>query len=764
MKALKNNAISTITKNLKYDLPAGIVVYLVAVPLCLGIALASGAPPIAGIITGIVGGMVVSLFSGSPLAVSGPAAGLTVIVLGAIQALESYETFLLAVFIAGIMQLAFGFAKTGIMANYFPSPVIKGMLAAIGIILILKQIPHAIGYDVDYIGDFNFLQWDKENTFTELWRAFKSLEFGALIISAISVAVMLLWPVIVPPKMKLIPAPLLVVGIGVGMNIIFAKFMPSFYLYSEHLVEIPVMKNFGELSALLHAPDFSQLSNFKVWTVALTLAIVASLETLLSVNAVDKLDPQKRKSSNNKELKAQGIGNIVAAMLGGLPMTAVIVRGATNVSAGARTGTSAFFHGFLMLVSVLIFPELINMIPLACLAAILLVVGYKLTNISLYRSLFTQGWEQFAPFIITIIAIVWTDLLTGIGIGMAVSALFILRRNILNPYVFQKQEDDNGNKIKLVLSEEVSFLNKAHILDSLERIQPNSDLVIDASKAKHIDIDIIEMVEDFKLTAQEKHINLELIGWNKAHQVYKHKQVHNHLHQDYQKLFENNRNWVKERLQADPEYFEKMAQGQSPKYLFIGCSDSRIPESVIAGTNPGEMFVHRNIANLVIHTDMNLMSVLQYSVDVLKVEHVIVCGHYGCGGVKAAIDSTDQGLIDKWLTNIKDVYRIYYNELEGIKDDLDRHKRLVELNVREQVYHLCMTGTIQGAWAKGERPQVHGWVYDIHEGLLKDLDVDIKRDFKGYKLYEYNAKETLNWHEETDKEPTQKEVRLAEKK
>lgn len=729
---------SSILQSFKYDFSAGIVVYLVAVPLCLGIALASGAPLISGVIAGIVGGMVVSIFTGSPLAVSGPAAGLTVIVLDAIDKLESFEVFLLALVLAGAMQLILGLVKAGSIGNYFPSPVIKGMLAAIGIILILKQIPHAIGYDVDYIGDFEFLQWDNENTFTELQRAFSSLQFGALIISGLSVFIMLIWDKIIPKKLKFIPAALVVVILGISLNSLYSFYAPALTLYPEHLVQLPVAKSFDEFADFLYFPDFTQVTNIKVWSVALTLAIVASLETLLSVNAIDKLDPYKRKSSNNKELRAQGIGNMTSALLGGLPMTAVIVRGATNVSAGARTSMSSFVHGCLLLVSLVVFPQLINLIPLACLASILLIVGYKLTNISLYRSLYTQGWEQFVPFLITIVAIVFTDLLKGIGIGMAISALFILRRNIMNPYVFRKKEDDTGNVVTITLSEEVSFLNKATIMNSLNRIPNNSEVVIDATKSRYIDSDILDLIEEYKSTAQEKNIKLELLGLNhKRHEIFNFKKPNGQFKKNYEQLFVNNKKWVEDKLKSDPGYFKKMAEGQSPKFLFIGCSDSRVPESEITGTDPGEIFVHRNIANLVIHTDMNLMSVLQYSVEVLKVEHVIVCGHYGCGGVRAAVDSTDQGLIDKWLTNIKDTYRLYANELNAIVDEEERHKRLVELNVREQVYHLGMTGTIQNAWVKGNGPQVHGWVYDIHEGLLKDLNVDVKKDFKGFKLYEY---------------------------
>jgi carbonic anhydrase len=734
---MNKNSKFSFSEVLKYDLASGVVVFLVALPLCMGIALASGAPLLSGVIAGIVGGTVVALLSGSNLAVTGPAAGLTVIVWDAIEKLESFEAFLLAVLFAGILQLIFGFLKAGSISNYFPSTVIKGMLAAIGIILILKQIPHALGYDIDYIGDFDFRQWDHENTFSEIIKAFSKFTPGAIVVSLFSIALMIFWPKLVPGKMKLIPAPLLVVIIAIFLNELFHDILPVLYIAEEHMVRIPEAESLGELAGFLSFPDFSQVYNKNVYFIALTLAIVASLETLLSVSAIDKLDPQKRSTPPNRELKAQGVGNIVSSLFGGLPMTAVIVRGAANVSAGAKTKYSSFFHGLLLLLSLVLFPHLLNKIPLAALAAILLVIGYKLTNIDLYRSIIRQGWEHYVPFLSTILAIVFTDLLTGIAIGMAVAALFILRRNLLNPFTTEKQDDDSGHKIKIIFSEEVSFLNKAQIIHQLSQVPTNSKLIIDGSRSKYVDDDIFEIIEEFRNTAAEKNINMEVIGMRKAFEIFHHGKMENLYKRDYQQLFENNRNWVREKLAQDPDYFKKLAEGHTPKYLFIGCSDSRVPANEITGTNPGEMFVHRNIANLVVHTDMNLMAVLHYAVEVLRVEHVIVCGHYGCGGVRAAIDTHDHGLVDKWLTNIKDVYRLYYNELESISNHEERHRRLVELNVREQVYHLSMTSVIQNAWKDDRGPHIHGWVYDLREGYLKDLNIDIQNDLKNYKnLYE----------------------------
>jgi MFS superfamily sulfate permease-like transporter len=485
-------------KHLKYDLPAGIVVFLVALPLCLGIAFASGAPLFSGIIAGIVGGVVVGLASGSAVSVSGPAAGLTVIVLGAIADLGGYDTFLLAVVIAGILQLIFGFLNAGIIALYFPSNVIKGMLAAIGIILIRKQILTAVGYKANAEGGF-----------------FSHFHSGALIISGVSLVILILWEQPFLKKFKfftLVPAALFVVAIGVALNTWFASAFPHLYLGGDNLVALPVTSSPDQIIHHLTIPDFSQLGNYKVYLVAATIAIVASLESLLSIEAADKLDPFKRTTPPNRELKAQGLGNIFSGMIGGLPLTAVIVRSSANVNAGARTKMSSFFHGLLLLASVLALASVLNKIPLACLAALLLVIGYKLAKIPLFVSMYKQGWEQFLPFIVTIVAIQFSDLLKGIGVGMAVAIFFILRNNYKRATFISTEKKQQGEVIRIELAEEVSFLNKGSISNTLAGLPENSKVVIDGSKSHTIDVDVIEMIHDFKRTAVLKNIELGLIG------------------------------------------------------------------------------------------------------------------------------------------------------------------------------------------------------------------------------------------------------------
>lgn len=496
---------------LKSDLPAGLVVFLVAVPLCLGIALASGAPLFSGVIAGIIGGTVVALLSGSPLGVSGPAAGLAVIVLTAIQAL-GYEAFLLAVVIAGVFQLILGFAKAGVIGYFFPSSVIKGMLSGIGLIIILKQIPHAFGYDRDPEGDYAFQQLNGENTFTALEHMLSAITPGALMISILSLGVLILWQQPFIKRIKLtniIQGPLVVVAMGIVLQQVLVN--TSWNLDPEHLVTLPVANDLDEFLGLFTLPDFSQWNNPAIWITAITIAIVASLETLLCVEATDKLDPYKRLTPTNQELKAQGVGNLLSGLIGGLPVTQVIVRSSANIQSGGKTKAAAFIHGLMLLVSVLAIPKLLNMIPLASLAAILIVVGFKLAKPSLFKEMYQLGQKQFIPFIVTILAILFTDLLVGIGIGLVVAIFYILLNNYKAPYFVEDKRKDVGI-IHLELAEDVSFLNKASILLSLKKLPANSKVVIDATNTLHIDYDIKEIIMDYKDNAAYKNIELSFIG------------------------------------------------------------------------------------------------------------------------------------------------------------------------------------------------------------------------------------------------------------
>ena len=504
-------------KDIKNDLPAGIVVFLVAVPLCLGIALASGAPLFSGIIAGFIGGIVVTLFSGSNLGVSGPAAGLAVIVLNAIESLDNYEVFLAAVVLGGIIQLAMGFLNAGVIGYYFPSSVIKGMLAGIGIIIALKQIPHAFGYDADYEGDLHYMQPDGENTFSEILNAINYVSTGAIIISVLSLFILILWDQVLSKKGKvfqLIQGPLVVVILGIGLNLIFVNFFPQLALDANHLVQLPVAGSLSGFAEQFTFPDFSQAlaSMSQIIILGFTLAIVASLETLLCLEATDKLDPYKRISPPSRELKAQGIGNIVSGLIGGLPITQVIVRSSTNIQSGGRTRLSAFIHGILILVSVMLFPDFLNLIPLASLAAILIMVGYKLAKPVLFKKMYQSGWNQFLPFIVTIIAIVFTDLLIGIGVGVVVAIFFILKKNYHVSHAVHKEESPDGKKVyRLVMAEDVSFLNKGNIMQTLRKIPEGSRVEIDTSRSVFIDDDVSELFENFKDTAVRQNIELIIL-------------------------------------------------------------------------------------------------------------------------------------------------------------------------------------------------------------------------------------------------------------
>ncbi len=507
--------------SIKYDLPAGIVVFLVAMPLCLGIALASGAPFFSGMISGIIGGIVIGFLSNSQLSVSGPAAGLAAIVLAAITKLGAFETFLLAVFLAGILQLMLGLVKAGAIANYFPSSVIKGMLTAIGIIIILKQLPHAFGYDKNAEGDLSFLQTDGENTFSALVNTISKIDPGATIITLLSLSILLIWErPFFKNKLRLLPGGLIAVVAAIVFNEILSSSGSSLAISGNQLVNVPMAESFSEFIGFFTIPDFSQLANAEVYIVALTIAAVASVETLLCIEAVDKIDPLKRSTSPNRELVAQGAGNVISGLIGGLPITSVIVRSSANVNARAKSKLSTIIHGLLILVCVSLIPALLNKIPLAALAAILLMTGYKLCSPALFKKTYKLGKYQWIPFVVTVIAIVMTDLLTGVGIGMGVAVLALLYGNYKNSYFFHREKHREGEAILIHLAEEVSFLNKASIKLTLDHLPDYSTVIIDAYDSQYIDHDVIELIRDFKeVQAPQKNITCKTVGFKEVYRI-----------------------------------------------------------------------------------------------------------------------------------------------------------------------------------------------------------------------------------------------------
>ncbi|HTN07100.1 SulP family inorganic anion transporter [Agriterribacter sp.] len=502
------NRFTTYTRSIPGDLGASIVVFLVALPLCLGIALGSNAPLFSGIIAGITGGIIIGALSGSQLSVSGPAAGLTAIVAGAIVMLPSFEAFLLSVVICGAFQLILGYAKSGVIGDYIPKSVIKGMLAAIGIILILKQLPHLIGYDHNFEGDQAFLQPNGENTFTGIWYSLNAITPAAVLIGIVCLVFQFLWGGLAEKKggwIKLVPAPLLVVLLGISINE-FIKWQNAMYaLGQEQMVNIPVASSAKEFLSFFTSPDWSTVFNKQVWITGVTLALVASLETLLGIEATDNLDPQKRITPANRELKAQGVGNIVSGLIGGLPLTSVIVRSSANVHAGAKTKMSAIYHGFFILLSVAFIPRILGIIPLSALAAILIYTGFKLAKPSLFQSFYRKGWDQFLPFVATIVIILFTDLLVGVLAGLAIGLFFSARSNFKTAVFIVS---DNNNYL-IRLRKDVSILNKRGIKSKLDAVPEHSSVLIDATRADYIDRDIVEMIGAFTRESHKKNIKVE---------------------------------------------------------------------------------------------------------------------------------------------------------------------------------------------------------------------------------------------------------------
>ncbi|MEI7486330.1 MAG: SulP family inorganic anion transporter [Chryseobacterium sp.] len=505
---------------IKENFPSGLVVFLVALPLCLGIALASGAPPLSGVIAGIVGGLVVGTISNSNISVSGPAAGLTAIVLTAITDLGAFELFLCAGMIAGLIQLILGFVRAGSISNYFPNNVIEGMLAAIGIIIILKQIPHALGFDKDYEGHESI--FDNGLNFGYFTELFGAIHLGAIVVTLVSIGILLAWDKIPTLKrMKMLPGALVAVVAGILLNEFFKMTGSSLAIAPQHLVVLPIPQSFDDFKNLIVTPDLNGFTNPKVWIVGATIAIVASIETLLCIEASDRLDQQRSITDTNLELKAQGIGNLISSFISGLPMTSVVVRSSANANAGATSKLSAIIHGVLLLICLLSIPMILNLIPLATLAAVLLLVGYKLAKPATFKHFWHLGKFQFIPFVATVVAVVATDLLKGVGIGLAISVFYILQGNMKRAYYLSREKLNDADGINIKLAEEVSFLNKAAIKKTLRNIKPNSTVIIDARGTSYIATDVLEMIQDFaNIRAKEEDINVELLGFKTSYKDY----------------------------------------------------------------------------------------------------------------------------------------------------------------------------------------------------------------------------------------------------
>lgn len=635
-------------RTLVRDLTAGVVVFLVALPLCLGVALASNAPLLSGVLAGIVGGIVVGLLSGSHTSVSGPAAGLTAVVAAQIAQLGSFEAFLLAVVLAGLIQIGLGIARAGFLAAFFPSSVIKGLLAAIGIIIILKQIPHLVGHDHDPEGEMAFRQPDQENTFTELLLTLGNIQPGAAIVGLLSLALLVIWDRYKVLKKSPVPVPLLVVLLGVGLTLLFRQLGGVFVIEPSHLVQVPVADDLAGLLRFLQTPDYTQWRNPAIYTAALTLAAVASLETLLNLEAVDKLDPRKRTSPPSRELVAQGVGNVVSGLVGGLPVTSVIVRSSVNINAGARTKLSAIFHGLLLLVCVALFPVWLNLIPLSCLAAILIVTGVKLASPGLFRRMWEEGKYQFAPFVITVVAIVLTDLLVGVLIGLAVSISFILWSNMRRPVRRIVEKHLGGDVVHIELANQVSFLNRAALARVLDEVPPGGHVLLDARATDYIDPDVLAMIREFdEQIGPARGIEVSLLGFRKRYQLEDRIQYVDYSTRDLQQavtpqqvlqiLKEGNERFrTGQRLTRDlGRQLQATASGQHPLAVIFSCIDSRTPAELIFDLGVGDIFSVRVAGNV---TSRKILASIEYGCAVAGAKLVLVVGHTRCGAVTAAIN------------------------------------------------------------------------------------------------------------------------------
>lgn len=637
-----------LSATLPKDITASIAVFLVALPLCLGIALASNAPLFSGLISGIVGGILVGLISGSHKSVSGPAAGLTAIVATQIALLGSFEVFLTAVVVAGVIQVLLGVFRMGFIAAFFPLSVIKGLLAAIGLILILKQIPHVLGHDSDAEGEMSFVQPDRENTFSELQAMLGDLQPGAALIGVFSILLILLWDRIPVLKKSLVPSSLVVVVLGVVINQFLKGDGSTWAVGASHLVQVPVAKDLESVIGFLRFPDFAALSNPAIYTSAVTIAIVATLETLLNLEAVDKIDPDQRKAPPNRELIAQGVGNMAAGLIGGIPLTSVIVRSSVNINAGAKTKLSAIIHGVLILLFVLLVPNWLNEIPLAALAGILVVTGFKLSSPNLFKQMWREGTNQFLPFIITISAIVLTDLLIGILIGLSVSILFILHSNLKRPVRRIMEKHASGEVLRIELANQVSFLNRAALEKALYDVPRGGHVLIDARNTVYVDPDIRDLISDFRDTTSGAHgVQLSMVGFKDDNQFDDQIQYIDYSSREVQSSLTPN--MVLEILQAGNHRFlngqrifrdysrqiEATSTGQFPMAVILSCIDSRTPAEMVFDLGLGDIFSVRVAGNI---AKDELIGSMEYACVVAGAKLVIVMGHTSCGAVNAAVD------------------------------------------------------------------------------------------------------------------------------
>jgi carbonic anhydrase len=735
------------SKTLGRDAIAGIVVFLVALPLCLGVAQASGAAPIAGLIAGIIGGMVVGLLSGSQTSVSGPAAGLTAVVASQIASLGTYEAFLLAVLVAGFIQIALGIARAGVIAVYFPMSVIRGLLTAIGVILILKQFPHLVGLHADPEGDMAFVQPDGQNTFSEMLGAVTRFHWGAMLIGLVSVATLVTWDKVKPLKNSVVPGPFIVVLLGVALSAMLGRFFATddtWQLRAGHLVQVPVAESLSSVAGFLRVPDFSRIADPAIYIAALTIAIVASLETLLNLEAVDKLDPRQRFSPPSRELFAQGAGNVVSGLLGGIPITSVIVRSSVNINAGAATKRSAIFHGVLLLLCTIFLPTVLNRIPLSSLAAILMVTGFKLASPKLMRAMWDEGWNRFLPYVITVLAIVLTDLLTGVTVGLVVSIAFILASNLKRPMRHIVERHVSGDVHRFELASQLSFFNRAILDAALRKIPENGHVLLDARNTVYIDPDVIDFIKEYReKMAPARGVSVSLLGFQDRHFIDDEIQYVDYVSRDLQRnmtpaqvfdvLKEGNDRFRENRplTRLSGKQLASAAAGQFPMAAVLTCIDSRTPSELIFDLGLGDVFSVRIAGNVI---SERVVGSLEYACQVAGAKLVVVLGHTQCGAVAAATSFLAEGVTAAERTGCQH-FDAVTSEIQTVIDDaiLSRYKRATDddktallkevtrRNVLRVVTHLRTESSTLAQLEREDRIDFVGGVYDVALGQIEWL-------------------------------------------
>jgi MFS superfamily sulfate permease-like transporter len=731
---------------LRKDLTAGLVVFLVALPLCLGIAEASDAPAFAGLIAGIVGGLVVAAISGSRTSVSGPAAGLTAVVAAELHELGSFEALLVALAMAGVIQILLGIVRAGRIAAFVPTAVIRGLLAAIGVILILKQLPHLFGHDTDPEGEMSFVQPDQENTFSEILSTLNDAHAGAAVVGMSAFLLLIFWDKIKLLKSSPVPAPLVVVVIGTVASTLLASSPENWAIDGNHLVQVPVAGDIGEFFAQFRTPDFDALALPGVYSAAVVLAAVASLETLLNLEAVDKIDPERRVSPPNRELVAQGFGNLVSGLIGGLPVTSVIVRSSVNLQMGVKTRLSAISHGVLLLGTAGFLPEMLNRIPLSCLAAILLHTGFKLADPKLFASMWRSGWSQFLPFVITIVAIVRTDLLIGVLIGLGVSALFILWQNVRLPVQRLVEKRPAGDVLRIQLPSQVTFLNRAAIARALSEVPRGGHVLIDATQTGYVDPDVALMIREYvDETAKARGVRASLAGFAAASGIVDHLEFDEHASREVQRdltpdqvlglLKEGNRRFLEGRPLFRDLGRQKAATaaGQFPLAVVVSCIDSRAPTELIFDLGLGDVFVARIAGNVVRH---KMLGSIEYACSVAGAKLCVVLGHTGCGAVTSAIQFARDGRTAKQATGLDHLEMIVEGIQESVSSSdlelsMDAEQRsafvdeVARRNVLRQIERIHSESPALVELERQGRIKIVGAMYDLESGAVEWLEVPI---------------------------------------